>query len=90
MNNPIITDRLSLAAEKIIGRDKIVELENPVMGAEDMAYYLQRVPGTFFYLGSNNENKRIIYPHHNSQFDIDEDVLWIGTAVFLQAIIDFL
>jgi amidohydrolase len=90
MNNDLATDKLSTAAAKIIGKDKIVELKNPVMGAEDMAYYLQEVPGTFFYLGSNNENKGIVYPHHNSQFNIDEDVLWIGTAVFLQAVIDYL
>jgi amidohydrolase len=90
INDDTATNRLSMAAAKIIEKEKIVELSNPVMGAEDMAYYLREVPGTFFYLGSNNENKGIIYPHHNSQFNIDEDVLWIGTAVFLQAVIDYL
>ena len=90
VNDDITTDKLSVAAAKIIGKEKIVELRNPVMGAEDMSYYLQKVPGTFFYLGSNNENKGIVYPHHNSKFNIDEDVLWIGTAIFLQAVIDYL
>ena len=29
------------------------------MGGEDMAYYLQLVPGTYFFLGGTNKEKNI-------------------------------
>ncbi|MEO2151666.1 MAG: amidohydrolase [Thermococcus sp.] len=53
----------------------------PTMGAEDFAYYLQRVPGAFLALGIRNEEKGIVYPLHNSRFDVDEDALPVGVAV---------
>jgi amidohydrolase len=51
------------------------------MGAEDFSYYLEKVPGVFIILGIRNEGKGIIYPHHHPKFNVDEDVLWRGTAL---------
>ncbi|AFN03390.1 amidohydrolase [Pyrococcus furiosus DSM 3638] len=51
------------------------------LGGEDFAFYLQRVPGAFIALGIRNEKKGIIYPHHNPRFDVDEDILPLGTAL---------
>ncbi|WP_456444240.1 M20 metallopeptidase family protein [Thermococcus sp.] len=59
------------------------------MGAEDFAYYLQRVPGAFLALGIRNEEKGIIYPHHHPRFDIDEDVLHLGTAMEVALAFEF-
>ena len=50
------------------------------MGGEDIALFLERVPGTFFFLNSSNPAKKTDVAHHNPKFDVDEDVLWIGTA----------
>ncbi|KPU62507.1 peptidase M20 [Thermococcus sp. EP1] len=52
------------------------------MGAEDFAFYLQKVPGAFIFLGIRNEEKGIIYPHHHPRFDVDESVLWKGSALY--------
>jgi len=41
-------------------------------------------------LGTFNKEKGIIYPHHHNQFNIDEDVLPIGTALYAQFAFDFL
>ncbi len=37
-----------------------------------------------------NEAKGQTWPHHNSRFDIDEDVLWIGPAVMATMAFDWL
>jgi len=52
------------------------------MGAEDFAFYLQKVPGVFIFLGIRNEEKGIVHPHHHPKFDVDESVLWKGTALY--------
>ena len=60
------------------------------MGAEDFAYYLQKVPGAFLALGIRNEEKGITYPHHHPRFDVDEDVLYLGTAMEVALAFEFL
>ena len=62
----------------------------PTMGAEDFSFYLQRVPGAFLALGIRNEEKGIIYPHHHPKFDVDEDVLYLGTAMEVALALEFL
>lgn len=88
-NHEPSTKEFIKSAVKIVGEENLIQLKEPTMVSEDMAFYLQKVPGTFFFLGSNNPHKKIIYPHHHPKFDIDEDVLWIGPAIFIQTILDY-
>jgi amidohydrolase len=46
-----------------------------VMGSEDMAYFLQAIPGCYFFVGSANPEQGLDAPHHNPNFDFDEAVL---------------
>ena len=46
--------------------------------AEDFAWYLREVPGTFFRLGVANPGRGIVAGVHTSEFDVDEDCLPIG------------
>jgi amidohydrolase len=54
----------------------------PNMGGEDFAFYQQKVKGVFLFLGIKNMEKNIIHPHHHPEFDIDEDILWKGAAMY--------
>ena len=57
------------------------------MGGEDFSYYLQKVPGCFFFVGSAPDNNNILStPHHCSHFDIDERSLLIGASVYVNLI----
>jgi amidohydrolase len=49
--------------------------------AEDFAYFLQRAPGAFAFIGAGNVAKGITAPHHAPHFDIDEAALPIGTEL---------
>jgi amidohydrolase len=60
------------------------------MGGEDMSFFLQAVPGCFFFIGSRNPAKGIDVPHHHPAFEIDEDALAVGTRVIVQAVLDYL
>lgn len=76
---------LENAAAEVVGRESVVPAEM-TMGGEDMAYYLQKVPGCFFWLGACNPRKGYDQAHHNPRFDFDEDALPIGVAVFAAAV----
>lgn len=56
------------------------------MGGEDMAFYLQQVPGCFLFLGAHNEEVGACFGHHHPRFTIDEDSLPLGVELFLQCV----
>lgn len=61
------------------------------MGGEDFSYYLQKVPGCFFFVGSAPDVQRqFSTPHHCSHFNMDESALSVGTSVYLHLVEDIL
>lgn len=89
VNNVEVTDFLAESAAKIVGKENIVEVE-PTTGTEDVAYYINEVPGSYGILDSVKEHDDgELYPHHNSKFHLDESVFWMGSAVFVQCVMDF-
>jgi amidohydrolase len=51
------------------------------MLSEDFSFYQEKVPGSFFFLGSGNPEKGTDFPHHHPRFDVDDDVLPIGMGL---------
>lgn len=87
-NDPVTTQLFYQTAVKIMGAENVKEIKKPLMGSEDMSYYLKEVPGAYAFLGSIPEGD--CYPHHNSRFDINEKTLWIGSALLAQGALDLL
>lgn len=90
INNDKMVDFLKQNVQTLLGDDCIIVKEKPSMGVEDFAYFLEKVPGAFFYLGTRNEQKQIIHPAHSGLFDIDEDALPIGAAIHAKTVYEFL
>ncbi|NJN01547.1 MAG: amidohydrolase [Leptolyngbyaceae cyanobacterium SL_1_1] len=59
------------------------------MGGEDMAFFLEEVPGCYFFLGAANEAKNLAYPHHHPRFDFDETALGMGVEIFVRCVEKF-
>jgi amidohydrolase len=76
-------------AKNVLGENKISQMK-AFMGSEDFSYYLQKIPGTFVFLGVENKEKGIIYPQHHPKYDIDEDILPIGTALNVAVALEYL
>jgi amidohydrolase len=90
VNDAAMTDLVREAAREVVGADKVVERE-PGMGGEDMAYFLQNVPGCFFRIGSRNPERGLIYGHHHPRFDIDDEgALPVGVAAVAAVALRFL
>ena len=78
------------SAEKILGKDNILVQKYPKMGVESFAYFANERPAVFYFLGSGNKEKNIIYPAHSSLFDIDEECLPLGVAMQCQMAVEYL
>ena len=84
-NDPELTNLLSICAKNFMDEKNIVYLENPSLGAEDFAFFLQDVPGTMFRLGVAGENG--CAPLHSGHFSLDERSLELGVKILSQTII---
>lgn len=72
----------------IESQDKnMIEILDPIMLAEDFAFYQKEIPGVFFFLGTGNKEKGFTYPLHNGKFNFDEKVLGYGLQVFVNFLI---
>lgn len=90
INSQEFTEFFKESAGKILDKEDIIEIKDPVMGGEDFAYFLEKVPGSYFFLSNPKEVDGQIYSHHNSKFDVDENLFYIGTSLFVQTAIDYL
>ncbi|MCG3127293.1 MAG: putative hydrolase YxeP [Phycisphaerae bacterium] len=83
VNDDEATQRGLRAARRLVGLEKI-EIVEPIGGGEDFAYYGQHVPAVFMFVGARNEGKQCVYPHHHPRFNVDEDALPLGVALYAQ------
>jgi amidohydrolase len=89
INSEAETEIARQAAAAAVGWDNVERME-PTMGAEDFAYYLEKVPGSFLFVGAGNPRKGAEYPHHHPRFDIDESAMLIAAEVLGRAALDYL
>jgi amidohydrolase len=60
------------------------------MGAEDMAFMQELVPGCYFFIGSANHERGLDHGHHHPRFDFDEEALVRGAGLMAAAAADLL
>lgn len=60
----------------ILGKNNLFEIPEPVMGGEDFAFYLEKIPGTFLRLGVGDRP-----PLHNSSYDFNDEVIPYGVRI---------
>ena len=82
-NDPKMVDFSEAAASRLLGRPAVVHIKDPLMGGEDFAYFLQKVPGAFLRLGSCKDSQTA-YPWHHPKFNIDEEVLPTGAKLLAE------
>lgn len=87
INDKAITSLVRLVASEILTKENVINIHKPDLGGEDFAYYLQKIPGTFFWLGAQENND---YPLHNPMFDFDESIMKIGIEIFIKSVFKFL
>ncbi|KAL1110074.1 hypothetical protein AAG570_014030 [Ranatra chinensis] len=81
INEPKSAAAGRLAAAETVGEKNIAHMK-PIMGGEDFAYFLQKIPGMFAFIGCGKPGGKECYPHHHECFDINEESL-VYAAAFL-------
>ena len=89
VNNEKMADFARTVAQRVVAPEKVVSAR-PIMGAEDMSFFLNAAPGCFCFLGSANRERNLHHPHHSSLFDFDEACLPIGVELLSELAISYL
>ena len=89
INHTDPVNKVLKAAERVVGEKAGMPYLS--MGGEDFSYYLQKIPGCFFFVGSApNDQKLFETPHHCSHFTMDERALLVGPSIYLNLVDDLL
>ena len=89
INDPAVTETVKTVAEKVVGSENLV-WQDKTTGSEDMAYYLQKIPGAIAFVGSGYGEEGLTFPHHHPKFNINEESLANGTALYFGFAVEYL
>ncbi len=84
INDPLMATIATNAATALFGEQRTWQTQ-PSMGGEDFAFYLEKMPGAFFFLGMGTE-----YAHHHPKFNADDAILEQGIQLMCEVALQFL
>ncbi len=86
INDQKITELVRSVAVDLVETPLGIVPECQTMGGEDMSFFLEQVPGCYFFVGSANPDRSLAYPHHHPRFDFDETALATGVEMFIRCV----
>jgi amidohydrolase len=91
---PVMNDAMAVAnvhrtVQETAGREAIHHIHRPSMGAEDFAYYLEKVPGALVRVGTA-DGPATRHPLHDACFDLAEDALEPAAQIMARVVINHL
>jgi amidohydrolase len=86
INDQSMAEVVQKCAMDVVGQDRVIKPESS-MGGEDMAFYLERSKGCFFFLGVGHQG---CAPLHNPKFDFREDALMTGVELYCRVALELL
>lgn len=89
INDQGMADFARGVAERVVPPERVIS-ERPIMGAEDMSFFLNAAPGCYIFVGSANAERKLNAPHHSPLFDFDEAALPIGAELLCRLALAYL
>jgi len=83
------TEFVMKQAIQLFGEERVHLLEQPLMGSEDISFFLQKAPGCYWIFATQPLGSKI-YPNHNPRFELDDSLLYMGSALMAQTTLSWL
>jgi amidohydrolase len=90
-NDPALTEKMVASLVKAAGEENVARIPADT-GAEDFAYYQQKIPGFFFFVGAcpPDTDPAKAPSHHTPDFMMDERGMLTGLKAMLNVTIDYM
>jgi amidohydrolase len=89
INDPAMAAIVRETALELVGPERVEDGPLKVV-SEDMSEFLNRVPGCYYFVGSQNPDKGFVWGHHHPRFDIDEDAMAVGVGTLAGSALRYL
>lgn len=86
MNDPKVIDWISEAVAEILGPDRLLQVPVSSMGSEDFSFYLEKVPGALFRIGTYDETPESKWALHNPAIIFNEQAILTGIAGMVSSV----
>lgn len=83
VNTPDETVQAVHAASTVVGAEKVKANTQPLMGSEDFAYFLDKVPGCYGFIGNGDHEPGCSLGLHNKKYDFNDTIIPTGAAYFV-------
>jgi amidohydrolase len=88
VNDEAVSERVERVLQDVLGPDAVTRMPL-IMGGDDMALWLQRAPGCYYFVGCKGGDDTA-FPHHHARFDIDERSLPIAVETLTRCVLELL
>lgn len=88
-NDPELTEDIINYSNELLGYPCRI-MKFPMGGSDDISIISHTVPTCYLTLGSGTPEEGYIYPHHNPNVIFNENVFYIGTALFANSAVEWL
>ena len=88
VNDREVATRVRRAFLDLVNEDQF-DMTVRTTASEDVALFMDDVPGMYFFLGAGKADPSLNYGHHHPRFDFDEDALPLGVALLSRAVADY-
>lgn len=90
VNDAAMAALVQRAAVAVVGEANVPGGDQRQAASDDMAYFLEKAPGCYFFVGASDPARGIDAPHHSPRFDIAEESLAIGLATLARSTLEYL
>jgi amidohydrolase len=88
-NDPGMTEYVQSIAGRVIGEDNVRPLK-PVLGGEDFSYFLEKIPGAIFFLGTHDPTQGTDpVSSHDPKYNPDERSIRIGMKIMAHVVTQY-
>jgi amidohydrolase len=90
-NDPALTERVLPSLRSVAGAANVRPVPL-VTGAEDFAFFAEKVPSFFFFVGVTPRDQNLLTAasNHSPFFFVDESALPMGQRAFARVALDYL
>lgn len=81
-----LVDEIRTAVTEVLGKEHLLEVPCASMGAEDFAFYLEKIPGAFFRLGTSGETEESKWALHNPSTLFHEEAIPTGVMAMAASV----
>lgn len=89
VNDKDLHEHFRKVAGDMLGTQNILKMQ-PLMGSEDFSFYMEVIPGYFFFIGMKNETQGRFESGHSPYYRVNEDVLPYGAALHASLVTRYL